>query len=237
VLAFLGRKLHGKLEAKVLSDCKRRAQGARLKHRMRSNWIKMYDKQGRVLRIETVINQPCEFKMRRRVRRKGDWVTAWCPMRKGVANIHRYVEVSLAANRRYIDALSVVDDPSAALGEIRSVTRPVCSRGRRSRALNPMARDDLGLFRAVLRGEHVISGFRNKDVRSLLLPPARDSGQRRLQSARVTRMLQRLHIHRLIAKIPRSRRWRVTERGRALMSAVIVIHDQHLPDLLMDRVA
>ena len=56
VLAFLGRKLHGCLEAEVLNDCKKRAQGHRVKHWMRANCVKMYEKLGRVLRVEAVIN-------------------------------------------------------------------------------------------------------------------------------------------------------------------------------------
>jgi hypothetical protein len=237
VLAFLGRKLRGNLQAEVLNDCKRRAQGARIKHRMRANWIKMYDKQGRVLRIETVINKPDEFQVRRRVRQKGTWGVAWRPMRKGVANIHRYVEVSLAANRRYLEALTVVEDPTVAVGQLAEITQPVRVHHRRARALNPLANEDLELFRSVLRGEHTLLGFRNKDIRGALLPKTRDPAQRRRQGAGVTRMLQRLHLHRLIAKIPRSRRWRVTDRGRALMSAALLIHDEHLPGLIAQQAA
>jgi len=44
VLTFFGRKLHGNLQAEVLTDYKVRIQGARIKHRLASNWIKMYDK-------------------------------------------------------------------------------------------------------------------------------------------------------------------------------------------------
>lgn len=198
---------------------------------MKRNWIKMYDKHGRVLRIETVINDPTEFKVRRRVRRQGSWVTAWCPMRKDVANLYRYVEVSLAANRRYLDALCAVDDPSAAMHELRQITCPVRRRNRRARALNPLAQVDLDLFRVVLRGDHTICGFRNVDVRRLLNLDSADQAQRRRFSAKVTRLLQRLHLHRLIAKIPRSRRWRVTDRGRALMSVAVRLYDETIPDL------
>jgi hypothetical protein len=35
--------------------------GTRIKHRMKSNWLKMYDKFGLILRVETVINSPKEF--------------------------------------------------------------------------------------------------------------------------------------------------------------------------------
>ncbi len=81
----------------------------------------MYDKHGSVLRIETVINHPYEFKVRRRGRRKGQEVMGWFPMVKGVANLYRYAEVSLAANGRYLDALAVVDDPAKAQRHIQNL--------------------------------------------------------------------------------------------------------------------
>jgi hypothetical protein len=106
VLTFLGRKMHGRFQGEVLTDMKKkRFPGARVKHRMKENWIKMYDKHGCVLRVETVINNPREFKVRRHGKRKGEIVLDWFPMAKGVANMPRYREVALAANRRYLDAL------------------------------------------------------------------------------------------------------------------------------------
>ena len=43
----------------MLNDCKKkRNPGARVKHRVKENWLKMYDKFGLILRVETVINQP-----------------------------------------------------------------------------------------------------------------------------------------------------------------------------------
>ena len=234
---FLGRKFHGNFQGEVLNDAKKRVRGARIKHRMKGNWIKMYDKQGVVLRIETVINDPNEFRVRKRVRRQGEWVTAWSPMIKGVANLFRYHEVSLAANRRYLQALSAIEDPTAALADLRQLGRPVVRQGRRARALNPLAREDLELIRAVARGEFLVNGFRNADIRARIFAPARDKISRRRLSAKVTRLLQRLHVHQLIAKIPRSRRWRVSSKGRAITSAVINLHDHGLPDLLSQQVA
>jgi len=213
VLTFLGRKLNGNFAGEVLNECKKRHPGARVKHRMKYNWIKMYDKHGCVLRVETVINQPGEFKVRRRVRRKGVWITAWCPMRKGVSNLYRYVEVSARANRRYLDALSQIEDPHSSYRDLHEMAAPVRIHGRSARGFNPAARADIALFRAVLRGEHSIMGFRNVDIRRQLLPESRDPAERRRRSARVTRLLKRLHGHRLIAKVPRTRRWRVTDRG------------------------
>jgi hypothetical protein len=57
---------------------------------MKRNWIKMYSKEGSALRVETVINEPDEFRIRRRVRRQGRHVMASVPMRKGVVFLPRY---------------------------------------------------------------------------------------------------------------------------------------------------
>jgi hypothetical protein len=58
----------------------------------------MYDNAGVVLRVETVINQPREFRMRRRGRRRGRRVTEWVPLRKSVAHLFRYRELALQSN-------------------------------------------------------------------------------------------------------------------------------------------
>ena len=85
VRAFLGRKRHGKFEGEVLTDLRTQELNGRLlghrgKHRMKQNWITMYDKAGLVLRIETVISAPEEFRVRRRVRRRGRRKTEWVPL-------------------------------------------------------------------------------------------------------------------------------------------------------------
>src|SRR2546423_14871953 len=64
VLGFLGRKLHPSLAAQVVTDTKRRPQGWRVRHRMAGNWVKVYDKAS-VLRVETTINNPREFRILR----------------------------------------------------------------------------------------------------------------------------------------------------------------------------
>ena len=70
--------------------------GRRVKHRMKQDWLKMYDKAGIIVRVETVINAPEEFRVRRRVHRRGRRVVLWVPLRKSVVYLFRYREVSLA---------------------------------------------------------------------------------------------------------------------------------------------
>jgi hypothetical protein len=106
------------LSAKALNN------SSRIKHRVKENWLKMYDKSSLVLRVETVISKPEEFRVRKQVSRKGKRQTEWVAMRKGVAYLFRYREVSLQANCRYLDALAVVDDPTNAKRDLDRVTTP-----------------------------------------------------------------------------------------------------------------
>jgi len=238
VLTFLGRKLNGNFQGEVLNSFKKRWPGARVKHRMKGNWIKMYDKHGCVLRIETVINHPYEFRVRREGKRHGRWVMAWYPMAKRVSNLYRYAEVCRSANRAYLDALAVVDDPAQAYRLLHQVCEPVTKNGRRRRGLHPLRKDDVALFAAALRGEHFIHGFRNRDLATHLnLPDAQDPHQRKRHSARITRLLQLLHAHHLIAKIPRSRRYRLTLRGATLMSAAVYLYHHDIPRAIMSKAA
>jgi hypothetical protein len=94
---------------------------------------------------------------------------------------------------------------------------------------NPADPDDARLFAAVLPGEHVIAGFRNRHVREALFGATDDPVLARRHAARVTRLFNRLHAHGYIAKIPRTRRWRVTDLGRAAMSAVIDVRENAFP--------
>lgn len=238
VLTFLGRKLHGNYQGEVLTDSKKkRWPGARVKHRAKENWIKMYDKHGCVLRIETVINQPREFKVRREGTRQGERVIAWFPLCKGVANLFRYAEICRAANRRYLDALAAAEPPAEAMRGLTHVGSSKRKGGRSYRGFNPLLTEDLSLLVAIFRGEHTLAGFRNEDIRQQLFGEAKDPHLRRRQANKTSRLFRRLRVHGLLAKIPRSRRWRVTKRGTIMLSTLIQCHYQKYPELLAQLAA
>ena len=197
VLRFLGRKLHPALKAEVLTEAKHRPEGWRIKHRLARNWVKVYDKAS-VLRVETTINNPSEFRVLRVFTDEhGRRERRWCPMRKGVANLWRYYQVGAGANRRYLDALAAAIPQGEGVAALDALCRPRTKRGHHYARFNPISRTDLALFRAVLAGEHTIVGFRNHDLAARLYhhPPAdNDEAHRRCE-----------RISRLIAQTPRPR--------------------------------
>jgi hypothetical protein len=240
VMSFLGRKLYGQFEGEIITDtidlAHKRIQGARIKHRVKGTWIKMYDKAGTVLRVEMVINNPEEFRVRKRVMRSDRPTTEWVQMRKGVGYLFRYRDVSRSANGRYLNALAVVSDLTLEVRQLESITRNRrTASGRTAKAFNPLSREDVQLFRALMGGEHHIRGFNNRDLRLALaetahLAPLADDPPR--QSAKVSRILHRFHLHGLVAKIPHSRRWRTTRFGRRVMATSIQIQQLNFPQLL-----
>jgi hypothetical protein len=219
VMRFMGRRFHRGFNGEVTSDIKHRMEGVRIKHWVDENSIKMYDKQGSVLRIETTINNPKRFNVRRKATRHGELVTAWFPMRKSVADISRRVDICRAANERYLEALAVVGEPSAVHMLLDPVSRRIVSRGRPYRALRPIEPGEANGLSVLLDAKFLLQGFRNKDIRQELFPRAgRNAEDRRRASGRVTRWLRLLRAHGLIRKVSRTLYYRVTKRGHEVMS-------------------
>lgn len=227
VLRFLGKKLRADgcvnrgFSGETTSDVKERPEGIRLKHRVDGNSVKIYDKQGSVLRAETTINEPDRFKVYRTAEGDEHGRPAWRDMRKGVADLVRRTEVSQAVNDRYLDALATIEDTTP-LGELtRDLCRPVTWKGRRVRALHPWSPDDLDLLRVVARGDFLPTGFRNADLRSALFSSVSNAAERRRRSAAITRKIRMLRAHGLVAKRPKSHRYMLTDHGQRAVSALL----------------
>ena len=223
IFCYLGRKWHARFDGEVQTHYRSvREPGVCIKHFMKRNWLKMYDKLGLLLRVETVINQPGEFKVLRDCRhRDGTTSLGWFVMCKGVGNLHHYQSHALACNQRYLEALAAVDDPTPGYDDLKKLTEPQRHRGRSYAGFNPAREQEVRLFAAVLAGDHIAQGFRNRDIRAALYSESRNDPRRQRHSAAIGRLLKRLQVRGLVVKVPRSRRWRVTERGRRLMGAAL----------------
>ena len=224
VLRFLGRRTNIRFGGEVRTHLAQRMEGVRVRHWVEENSIKMYDKQGSVLRIETTINDPRRFRVRRRVMRQGQRVLAWVNMRKGIADIRRRVEVSRAANQRYLEALSVVGLTVPSHRLLDPVSRPVVIGDRRYRRLEPIAPNDCSLFAEILRGEYAIDGFRNRE----LFEHARQRHPKlrpRAVAAWITRRLRLSRAHGLIFKVPNRSLYRITEKGRTVMTRALELRE------------
>lgn len=237
ILVYFGKPSYCPSGGEVTAHLKKRYPGTRLKHVLRDNWIKMYDKSGVVLRVETVINEPHIFNVYRRGKCKGVARRGWFPMAKRVSNLRHYEELCRRANRRYLDALAVVDDPTPAQRLLHRTCAPAFLTGHRHRPLNPLGAD-LQIFRALMRGEHFVHGFKNSDLaRALGIIYSDDTTERKRQSARTNRIIRILRAHHLLAKVPHSRRYRITRTGIVVMNASIDIADNAWQHVIYKKAA
>jgi hypothetical protein len=222
VLRFLGRRTNSRFSGRSEGSMKRRVAGVRVKHFVEENSIKMYNKAGSVLRIETTINNPRRFRVRRQGRSKAKRAMKWQKMRKGVADFRRRSEIARSANKRYLDALAVVGETKPSHQLFDAVSKRIENDGRPYRALRPVSPEDSRLFEVILGGEFSIQGFRNRDIREQLEANA-ENDPRKLKraSARITRLLRLLVAHNLIYKVAHTNYYRITKRGHEIMSTAI----------------
>ena len=221
VMSFLGRKLHGNFLGEVTTDLKKRRQGFRVKHRMKGNSIKMYDKFS-VLRVEATINNPREFKVLKVKQTEDGSKRRWVPMAKRVANLWRYADVSMNANKRYLKALALVEAKDKVVKELDDLCRGRIVDGRRCAKFNPVARRDADVFKAVMSGDHVINGLRNRNLAQRLFPgKGLTLQEKRRRCARVSRLIAKLRGHKLLSKVKDSHLYRVTDHGYRTMGAVL----------------
>jgi hypothetical protein len=232
VLRFLGRCYVESYQGEVTSEMRERAEGVRIKHCRDANSIKLYDKAGQVLRVETTINDPTAFGVFRAKQGDQQGQKSWRTLRKSVADLPRRAEVSRAANERYLQGLASTPTGNS-LGEVLvPLCKPAEARGRRMRALNPWSEQDLQLLQSVNRGEFALGGFRNRDLRQLLYPPTQEPKLQRRRSAAITRKLALLRTHGLIRKIPTTHRYQLTAQGHRAINALLTARDTALEDLL-----
>jgi hypothetical protein len=228
ILRFLGRSVpavgFGRLVDEVTADYRGRHEGLRTKLWSGANSLKIYDKFGRGLRLETTINQATGFKVYRTTESNPDGPAAWRPLRKGVADLHRQAEVSQRANERLAESLATVSEPTPLGKLLAPLGQPVLRAGYRARALNPLTGADGELLRTIAGGAFLVQGFRNRDLRQALYGATADEAEQRRQAAAVTRRLRLLREHGLILKVQKTHRYQVTAEGRRILTALLSAH-------------
>lgn len=232
VLRFLGRSVRAMKKGEIDSTLKTRAEGVRVKHEVNGNSVKMYDKQETVLRVETTINHPHDLKALRRKEGQTKGPKKWRMLRKGVADLRPRTQISRKTNERYFDALAQVDLTASLVETVQPLCQPTRWHGRRVRGLRPLEAGDSALLVAISRGEFMLHGFRNRDLRPLLFcSHSASAATVRRQSTRITRLIRVLRAHRLIRKLPRSHRYQLTRKGRETVTALIAAQNASIERL------
>jgi hypothetical protein len=241
VLRFFGKRVRADgqpradFQGAIQSDVRLFEEGLRIKHWLNGNSAKMYNRPY-LLRGEATLNNPKEFRaFRTPENAPPDAKMEWLPLRKGVADLHRRAQVSQAVNDRFFAAqAAVLSEDATPLKELvaglcQRVVRtgrekPDGSRARpRSfRALNPLSPEDIQLLTLVSHPKFGISGMRNQDLRPVLYHDTpTDPKEQRRQASAVSRKLALLRAHGILEKVQKSHRYRLTEKGRQGLTALL----------------
>lgn len=211
IATFLGHKITPQLAQEIGSRFATRIEGTCIKHRFGKSSVKMYDKFGVVLRLETTSNDVSSFKHHRKVEhRHGPATRALAPVKKTIYSLNDLRDILLGCNRRYLAYLSALDDVSAGVRALDRLTRPRAVNGKTIKGVNFFNPVEQALLRALQRPAFNIAGIRRADLMPLLT---------KLSPAGVSRQLQRLRHLGLIKRVARTYRYYLTRLGRAAIAA------------------
>jgi hypothetical protein len=211
IATFLGRQITPQLAQEVGSQFSTRIEGTCVKHRFGKSSIKMYDKAGIVLRIETTANDVSFFKHHRKVEhRDGPPTRDLAPVKKSIYSLIDLGEIMLGCNRRYLAHLSALDDFSGGVRALDRITRPRTVGDKTVKGINFFAPGDHALLHALQDPKITIAGIRRGD----LLP---DLGI--FSPAQLSRQLRRLLDLGVIKRVRGSYRYYLTKAGRAATAA------------------
>lgn len=194
--------------------------GLRVRHWVGGNSVKCYN-ESNVLRVEMTMNQPGMFHVHRHVQgHSHSEPKRLLPLRKGVADIVLRTQISQDVNDRFMDNLATAQGQTPVGTLLDAVVKPCTKEGRRVRALDPTGKDR-ALLQALRDPIFYLSGISNKDLREQL---SEKTGYKHMTekqlSAKMSRQLRLLREHGLIRKMPRRKRYMITQKGRELTTAL-----------------
>jgi len=197
--------------------------GLRIRHWVGGNSVKCYNELN-VLRVEMTMNQPDRFRVHRHTQGQSPREPKrLLPLRKGVADVVVRTQVSQDVNDRFMDSLATAQCETPVHALLDDIVKSFTKEGRRVRALDPTGKD-----RALLQVLHDpvfgIAGLSNRDLREKLHDKTRYNHMTEKQlSAKMSRQLRLLRDHGLIRKMPRQKRYLITQKGREITTALAAL--------------
>jgi hypothetical protein len=225
IATFLGRQITPQLAQELGSQFSTRIEGTCIKHRFGNASIKMYDKFGQILRIETTTNDVSFFKHHRKVEHRNSPPTReLAPVKKSIYSLIDLREILFGCNRRYLEHLSALDDFSAGVRALDRLTKPRKVEDKIVKGINFFDPVDNALLHALQDPRVNIAGIRRADLLALI---------EQLSPARLSRQLRRLRDIGVIKRVTGTYRYYLTRIGRSATAALChVTHSVLIPALI-----
>ena len=212
IASFLGRQITPQLAQELGSQFSTRIEGTCIKHRFGNSSIKMCDKFGCVLRVETTTNDVSFFKHHRKVEhRQGPPTRGLAPVKKSIYSLIDLREILFGCNRRYLEHLSALDDFSAGVRALDRLTQPRRVADKTVKGINFFDPVDNAMLHALQDPRVNIAGIRRADLLPLL---------DHISPPRLSRQLRRLRDIGVIKRVAGTYRYYLTRIGRSATAAL-----------------
>jgi len=229
VATFLGRKLTSRSTDEVGNRFDTRIAGTCIRHHLGPASLKLYDKHGLILRVETTLNDVSFLRTQRTVQHHdGTAGQQVAPLKKSIYSLAPLRQLMNAANHRYLAFLAAIDHPDAGIKALNKLATPAKVDDRSYRGFNLFLAFDLALFQVLARGDWAITGFRAKDLREHLPE---------LTAARASYLLKRLRTHNIIKKIGNRYKYYLTKFGKAVLATGLVLREMVIVPKLQEQLA
>ena len=125
----------------------------------------------------------------------------------------------LAANRRYLEFISAIQDDTAGTDKLNQISQPTQVNQRSYRGFNFFDPEDEELFQSLESGEFNISGFQNQDLRRRV--KGKNSGQ-------ISRLMKPLRTHGLIKKMGKTYKYYLTALGKQVIALELKLKNLYI---------
>ena len=193
--------------------------GARIRHWVDNNSIKVYNEQN-VLRFEFTMNNPARYRIYRTAEGDSNGEKKLRHMRMGVADIVPRMQISSARIKSFTEQMATLQENATVGDVLDNVSKRLKIKGKRFRALDVTGKD-LALLQAISDPKYSVDAITNKHLQTALgTSPWANGLSGRALSARISRHLRLLRVHGIIKKMPNQHKYLLTDKGRLLTTAL-----------------
>lgn len=218
IATFLGKRLTVKFEGEMGNRYNERVLGTRIKHQMGELSVKVYDKFGKILRIEVTSYNVSKLNAFRDVfKRNGEIVAKSAPVKKNIYSLFVLIPIFKNIILRYLEFISSFDDPSDGIKKLDNITSNKKSNNKTIKGFNFFDNHDEKILIAIADGKFNLNGLRAKNLKTMFPE---------LKSWKISYILKRLKLLGLIKKVAHSYKYYLTSLGKSVITTGLYLKNQ-----------
>jgi len=227
-----GGQPHPRSNPEILSRANKWYDGLRVRHWNNGNSVKLYNEHN-ILRFEMTMNDPKRFKINRHTENQNkSEAKKSMPMRKGIADINARAGISRSIVNRFTDHMAALEEKTRLEELLASIVKPKTVNDKKYRSLDAFGKD-MELLRAISDPAFNTGYITNRELQKKLKGTAWAKNMQDKQlSGRISRHLLLLREYGIIKKLPKQRKYVLTDKGRRITTALNVALAASVNELL-----